>query len=102
MQAAVNGEIDQVLEHSAAIRHHVVAGGQDALRDEAQDDPAEPVVGYNEVRPTADDDVVLPARARDSQRRNEGFDTGGFGVDIGGTTQGEPRVTGKQRMGENG
>src|SRR5882762_7227062 len=102
LQAAVHGEIDQVLEKSAAIRHYAVAGGQDALRDEAQDNPAEAIVGYNEVRPTADHDVVLPARARDGQRRNEGFDTGGFGVDIGGTTQGEARVAGKRRMGENG
>src|ERR1051326_5794881 len=102
LQAAIHGEIDQILEDSAAIGHYAVGGGQDALRDETQDDPAKPVVGYNEARPAADDDVILPACARDGQRGNEGFDAGGFGVDIGGTTQAEARVAGKRRVGENG
>src|SRR5690242_8466324 len=102
LQAAVYGEIDQVLEDGAAIGHHAVARGQDALRDEAQDDAAEAVVGYNEVRPAADHDVVLPAGAGYAKGGNESLDAGGFGVDVGGAAQGEARVAGKRRVGENG
>ena len=102
LQAACDGEIDEVLEQRPGLRDDAAIGGQQAVGAIAEDDAAKAVIGDNQVGAAADDDRGQPAGAHLGQGGDEGFGAAGFGVDIGRAADAESRVEGQRSACRNG
>jgi len=96
LEAALDGEIHQVLEDRAGVRQDAPAGGHEAVAAVAQHDATEAAVGNHEVGASADHHGGNAARARGGERGDEGLHIAGLGVEIGRPPNPEARVTGER------
>ena len=98
LQAALDGEIHQVLQDRAGVRHDASVGGHEAVAAVAQHHATEAAVGDHQVGAPADHHGRNAARARGGQGGDEGLGIAGLGVEIGRAPNAESRVTGERNV----